>query len=51
MTKYKCAILALIAITLLGFHINAIAATLEATPEELKLIQYVKEKGGVVGKT
>ncbi|KAH7617856.1 hypothetical protein Ndes2526B_g06746 [Nannochloris sp. 'desiccata'] len=48
MTKYKCAILALIAITLLGFHINAIAATLEATPEELKLIQYVKEKGGVV---
>jgi hypothetical protein len=50
MTKSKCVILALTAITLLGYHNNVIAATIEATPEELKLIQYVKDNGGVVGK-
>jgi len=52
MAKYKCVILALIAIILLGFHIkDVIASTLEATPEEMKLIKYVKDNGGVVGKS
>lgn len=50
MVNYKAAFVALIATTLLLFNHNVIAAesTLEATPEELALIKYVKENGGMV---
>ena len=50
MGKYRAACVALIATTLLLFNHNVIAAesTLEATPEEVALIKYVKENGGMV---
>lgn len=49
MKKYTSTILALIATALLLFNYKIIAgSTIEATPEELALITYVKDNGGMV---
>jgi hypothetical protein len=48
MSSSSCRIAALLAITLLSSGIINAATTLEATKEELALIQYVKDNGGMV---
>ena len=50
MKQSRCVLLALIAFTLLSFNLNLTTAkvTFEASPEELALIQHVKDNGGMV---